>query len=351
MGNPLRSLTTLNHRLDHDLFEDVGKVHYREGIIEDFGVSNTSLFTLDDTCTVNVEGYGSFRGVPIFYHCRPGYYDSTVGTKRDDNKGLHHSAWGFRAGQKVVVMMREEAPVAVLHHNERSTYKPDDKAPWKCLDIFRFQWHRSIGSGRTTYRPPQLPVTPGWLNWFMFQEEWHSIHYRCTTQEEFSAIDEAPVEPDGDVVELPHRAKHIFGMREQQFGTMVYYLGDWMIVVGPVAYFLSVYGIGMPAPITGSVSIRAGIWTPERDAIWLENARLKEQVYGTGDGWRAFNTTLITDFPYVDTYHQAKFTATFMNRFYLTGGGMAPKWILTEFWLYDWDRVASIPGTPNTPAG
>jgi len=350
MGNPLRSLTTVNHRLDHDLFEDVAKVHYKEGVIKNFGVSSTNPLTLDDTCTVEVDG-SPYAKVPIFYHCRPGYYDAQVATKRE-NKALHHAAWGFRVGHKVVVMIREDAPIAVLKHNEEPLYGADKKAPWRCLDIFRFQWHRSIGSGRTTYRPPMLPVTPEWLNWFMFQEDWHSLHYQCSTQEEFSAIDEAPVEPDGNVAEFPHRAKHIMGMREQQYGTMVYYIGDWMARVGPVAYFISVYGIGMPAPITGSVSIRAGIWTPEREEIWLENARLKEERYGTGNsGFTPIDTSLFTDFPYVDTYAQTKFTATMMNRFYLTGGGLSPKWILCEWWFYDWDREASVPGTPNTPAG
>ena len=46
-------------------------------------------------------------GVPIFYHCRPGYYDDQVATKRE-NKALNHSAWAFRAGQKVKVMMYED---------------------------------------------------------------------------------------------------------------------------------------------------------------------------------------------------------------------------------------------------
>jgi len=295
---------------------------------------------------------GEYAGVPFFYHCRPGYYDSQVATRRAGTKALYHAAWGFRAGQKVVVAFREEAPMAVMGHNEEPIYGEDKKAPRRCLDIFRFQWHRSIGSGRVPYRPPAIPVTPEWLNWFMFNTDWHSIHYRCTTQEEFTAIDGAPVEPDGNVAALPHRAKHIFGMMEQQYGTMVYYVGDWLVVVGPVAYIISVYGIGMPAPITGSVTVFAGIWTPERETVWLENARKKEELYGTsGSRFQPINTALFTDFPYVNTFLQNKFTSTFMQRFYLTGAGQAPKWILTEFWLYDWDRVASVPGTPNTPAG
>ena len=39
------SLSDVNHRQDHEDFGDVYNVHYKEGIIKDFGVSNTALFT------------------------------------------------------------------------------------------------------------------------------------------------------------------------------------------------------------------------------------------------------------------------------------------------------------------
>jgi hypothetical protein len=348
MSLSIPSKSDLEHRQNHKNFGDVYKVHYKEGVIKDFGVSDTILFTLDDTCTVEVDG-GPVSGVPIFYHCRKDFYDDQVSAKRE-NKALNHAAWAFRVGQKVKVMMYEDAPYAVIGHNGPPVYG-DPKAPRKCLDIFRLQWHRSIGSGRVPYEPPDIPVTEGWLNWFMFQEDWHSIHYRATTQEEFTDKDEPPVEPNGDVAELPHRARHIFGMREQQFGTMVYYLGDWMVVVGPVAFFMMVYAIGMPAPITGSLSVRAGIWTPERHEIWMANAAAKEKAYGPGGNFNPFNMDLLTAYPYVDTYNQAKFTKIFMDRFRLTGAGESPKWLLSEFWTYDWDREATDPDTPNTPAG
>lgn len=348
LGNPSKG--DRDHRQDHENFGDVYKVHYKEGIIKDFGISNTTLFALDDTCTVEIDG-GPVSGVPIFYHCRKDYYDAQVSTKRE-NGALNHAAWAFRAGQKVKVMMYEDIPYAVIGHNEPPVYGPDLKAPRKCLDIFRLQWHRSIGSGRTTYRPPDMPVTEGWLNWFMFQEEWHSIHYRATTQEEYVDKDDPPIEPNGDVAELPHRARHIFGMREQQFGTLVYYLGDWMVVVGPMAYFMMVYAIGMPAPITGSLTVYAGVWNPERHEIWMENARQKEEKYGEKDTHFAqLSMDLLTNYPYVDTYYQPKLTQVLMDRFRLTGAGESPKWILSEFWTYDWDREATDPTTPNTPEG
>jgi hypothetical protein len=342
--------TDLNHRIDHEIFEDVARVHYMEGTIKDFGVSQTSLLTLDDTCTVEVLG-GSYSKVPIFYHCREGFYDNTVRLRRETG-ALTHAAWGFKAGQKVKVAFDGAKPLAVFDHNTPQVYGDDPKGPYKCLDIFRLQWHRSIGSGRAPYQPPDLPVTEDWLNWFMFQKDWHTLHYRCTTQEEYCDKNDPPVEPDGHVAELPHRSRHIFGMREQQFGTMVYYLGDWMVVVGPVAYFMMVYAIGMPAPITGTVTVYAGVWTPERHELWMENARRKEEKYGEKDTHSAqLSMDLLTGYPYVNTYYQPKFTKTFMDRFRMTGAGESPKWILSEFWTYDWDRQATDPNTPNTPDG
>jgi hypothetical protein len=63
------------------------------------------------------------------------------------------------------------------------------------------------------------------------------------------------------------------------------------------------------------------------------------------------NTDILTNFPYVNTYHQPKFTNLLQKRFYLTGAGESPKWILSEFWTWDPDRQATDPTTPNTPAG
>lgn len=345
LGIPSKS--DQEHRQDHENFGDVYKVHYKEGIIRDFGVSATDPFTLDDTCTVEIDG-GPVAGVPIFYHCQK---DFGEGVRRKQESGaLKYAAWGFRVGQKVKVMLYEDAPYAVIGHNQPQVYG-DPKAPRKCSDIFRFQWHRSIGEGRAPYRPPMIPTQDWWLNWFMFQENWHSIHYRASTQEEFTGVDDPPVDSKGNLMEFPHRAKHIMGMSEHQFGTMVYYFGDWLLVVGPVAFIIGVYAIGMPGPLTGSVSVRAGIWTPEKEEIWLENARQKEKAYGGTGQFVPVNLDLLTGYPYVETYHQTKFTNVFMKRFALTGGGWSPKWILAEFWTYDWDRVATDPDTPNTPAG
>ena len=349
MALGIPSIDATEHRQDHENFGDVCKVHYKEGIIKDFGVSRKDPITLDDTCTVEIDG-GDNPGVPIFYHCRKGFYDDSVATLKS-NKALKRAAWAFRAGQKVKVMMYEDKPYAVLGHNEPPVYG-DPEAPRQCVDLMRLQWHRSIGTGRAPYVPPKIPITEDFLNWFMFNTDWHNITYQTSGPREFVGKDQLPIEPDGGVAQFPHRARHIFGMREQQYGTMVYYLGDWMLVVGPVAYIFKVYAIGMPAPITGTLSVDAAVWTPERHEVWMANARAKEERYGTGGGnFQQFSMDLMMGYPYVGTTPQVGFANLLLNRFRLTGAGESPKWILSQFWTYDWDREATDPDTPNTPNG
>jgi len=337
MGNPLRSLTTLNHRLDHDLFEDVAKVHYKEGIITDFGVTEVNPITLDDTCTVEVDG-NPYVGVPIFYHCRPGYYDAAVGTKREDNKALHHSAWGFRAGHKVVVMIREDTPMAVLGHNEKPLYGLDKKAPWPCLDILKLRWHLINLWGQALTIP------------------WHHIHYKASTQTEWTkTVDSPGLDPLGNPLVLPHRARHIFGKAERQMWQNAYYMGDWLLVVGPIAYIFVVYNASSMAGLGGvygtAIIVFASIWTPEKEESWLRTAARKESR------WEQANPLtpvwdLLTEFPYEGMTAQTKFTNTLNDKFGMgisVEGGYAPKWITAEFWTCDWDRMPTDPNTPNTP--
>ena len=342
MGNQFLSIDSLNHRIDHDTFEDVAKEHFKEGTIKDFGVKGTNPIELDGTCTVEVEG-GNLTGVPIFYHCRKGWFDEKVGLLQG-NHSLGHAAWGFRAGQKVVVAMRENQAVAVLGHNESPVYYQDDpKAPWPCLDIFRLQWHRTIGGSK-----PGGGTASGWDAWFGFLSDWYTIHYRASTQEEWKPFCEPPVGPDGSLVQLPHRARHIYGMKEIRWGTIVWYTGDWLIVVGPVAYIFQVYSVGMPAPMTGAIKVLAAIWTPEREAQWLEVGARKEGEAGGPGIW----PHLMTDFPYPEMVEQSKFTKVIGDRFMgAVEGQWKPSWVVSEFWTYDWDRLPSVPGTPNTPAG
>src|SRR3972149_5861907 len=104
MGNQFHSVDALTHRIDHENFEDVAKGHYQEGTIKDFGVKSKNPIELDGTCTVEVEG-GNLTGVPIFYHCRKGWFDEKVGLLQG-NHSIGHAAWGFRAGQEGGVAVR-----------------------------------------------------------------------------------------------------------------------------------------------------------------------------------------------------------------------------------------------------
>jgi len=350
-----RQLNPKEHRLDHEKFNDVYMAHFAEGEIVDFGLSNENPLTFDDTCKVRLTRGGLLEDVPIFYHCRDGYYDDDVSRAR--GKAINHAAWGFRVGQKVKVMLEGAKPLCILGHNEAPVYYPSDgdpRAPRPCLDIFRLQWHKTIGT-EGDLREPILPTEDWWLNWFRYSSTWYSAHYQATTQLQVTAVDEPYVEPNGMLIELPHRMRHIMGMVEKQIGTVVYYIGDWLIVIGPAAYIFQVYAIGMPGPLTGTVRVTGCVWTPEREEVWLAEAAAKEVAYqGTGSPFEPMPIDLL---PQMWTYSYVKdqriFTKTFHDRFVLTHDEpeWRPKWIVSEFWGYDWEREATDPNTPNTIDG
>lgn len=347
MGNERRSYSSVNHRIDHDQFEDVALVNYKEGVIKDFALSSTNPITPSGLVDVEIDeggGGGLIEGLPIFYHCRKGYFDDKVGNLKA-NKSLEFAPWGFRVGDKVSCMFRENQPVAVLGHTETPVYYTGEaKAPWPCHDIIRLQWHRTIG---TVGSPSGAEGTQDWWkNWFRYQATWHCLHFRASTQELWKDFDIAP-SVNGEGVDLPHRARHIFGMKELRWGTIIWYSGDWLIVVGPIAYIFMVMSLGMPAPITGAMLVQAAVWTPEREEEWIAVGAQKEKEAGTGGGlW----PHLYTEIPYPYMVSQSKLTDAITKK--LVGvTAYTPKWIVSEFWVYDPRREATDPTTPNTPAG
>lgn len=351
MAVEFRSKTDREHRADHDKFRDVYNVHFAEGTIKDFGLLSTNPLAFDDTVTVEVGG-ASYAGVPIFYHCRKDFYDGDV-SKMRSSKALNHAAWGYRVGQKVKVMFEGNALRAVVGHNEAPVYchpEGDPKAPWPCLDVFRIQWHRTIGTETGGLRPPDIPTQDWWTWWFGHSAEWLTLYYRASTQEEATDIDEPYVEPDGKLINTPHRMRHIMGMSEKEIGTIVYYIGDWLWVIGPAAYIFWVYAIGMPGPLTGQVQVFGTVWTPEREEAWLAEAIRREKVLKQAGVFQPFPVELMF-LNYKDMVAQTKFQKTFQDRFVMKVDQFRPKWIFTEFWGYDWEREATDPSTPNTIEG
>jgi hypothetical protein len=148
-----------NYRLDHDDLRDICRTGYAPGTIRDFGLLSTNPLTLDDTCTVEVDG-GSYTGVPILYHCRPGHYDAATGVSRG-NGALTRGAWAFKYGDQVKVLLRDGAPYMVMGHD-------DDQGPRRCADIFRARmfcydrnWHNWLmqASAQRAYRALNSPDT------------------------------------------------------------------------------------------------------------------------------------------------------------------------------------------------
>jgi len=288
--------------VDHDTFGDVYHCTYKEGTITDFGVEKTDPFTLADTCTVEIQGGGTAHDVPIFYHCRKGYYDEQVATLRT-NEALRGGARAFRVGQKVQVMMYDDATARyVMGHNE-------GKRPKACQDIFKMRFY-------------------GW------EGRWHDIHYCVSQQKEYGGLDQAMAEPDGRPLKLTKQQRRLFGFREVQGGTIVQYYGDWLIVVGPLMVIFRVSSIGMPGPMTGWVKIYVGIWTKEREEAAIAIGKEKEAKLPTGIFGYMNPMDFEVDYP--GTYFQKTFSSVFDSRF----KGYAipqPRWIYTEFYAQDWE--------------
>ena len=288
--------------VDHDTFGDVYRCTYKEGTITDFGVEKTDPFTLNDTCTVELQGGGIARNVPIFYHCRKGYYDDQVATLRLSG-ALRGGARAFRTGQKVQVMMYDDANAQfVMGHNEGTR-------PKACQDIFKMRFY-------------------GW------EGRWHEIHYCVSQQKEYGGLDQAMAEPDGRPLKLTKKQRRLFGFREVQGGTVVQYYGDWLIVVGPLMLIFRVASVGMPGPNTGWVKIYAGIWTKEREEEAIAIGKEKEAKLPTGI-WGYMNP-MDFEIDYPGTYLQTPFTNVLNARF--KGYTLPqPRWIYTEFYTQDWE--------------
>lgn len=327
----VRQIGDRQYRHDFEDWGDVYKAPWREGTIVGFGLSSQNPLTFDDTVDVEVGGL-KYYGLPLFYHCRPGFYGPEVSTLNPDGKSLNHAAWAFRVGHKVKVIYRESDPVAVLGHN-------DGKPPRKCLDIFRLQWHRHFGDVGET-KPPIIPAEDWWLRWFKYSADWWYLHYRASTQEEYGTFNMLPEEPDGNPMILNCRQIHLFGKKEVRWGTVVYYAGDWLVTVGPASYIIQVQASGMPGPLTGQIVVQAAVWTPGLEEAAIENGLKKEHDYGSPGTFGMIWPKLLVDYPYPGFSVQTKFTRTFHDRFTGTHDDprWRPKWITAQYWAYDWDR-------------
>lgn len=328
-----RSLDRLEYRLDHKTLGDVRKVRIERGKITDVWSYYDDPFIPLGLVDVEVEGT-TWRQVPLFYHSRKDWpeADNFPGGDRLNQWGaLENAAWAFRCDQYVKVMFYEEAPIYVIGHDQPQVYyKNDPREPRPCNDILRFQWKI----------------------WFQ-TTGWQTVHLRMgDPTKTWKKLNETAVDLQGKPVPLPHRAKRLYGLKERLMFTTMWYSGDWLVVVGPVAYIFQVYTVGLPLPVTAQLIVEAGVWTAEREEAWLAVGREREDAANRG----VYQSGIATDIPYPDVVYQSQLSDVFNQLFV---GFPAPsggpeywaRWVFSEFWFYDSERAASDPNAPNTPNG
>jgi hypothetical protein len=124
-----------SHRINHPDLGDVHKTTYAEGLITDMGVISANPLMPADTCTVEC-GEKEFENVPLFFHCRQDSRHPEGRTPRD-NKGLQNAAWGYRAGDRVKVMLQEGEAAAVLGLADNPVKAPGDFDLRRCPYLVR----------------------------------------------------------------------------------------------------------------------------------------------------------------------------------------------------------------------
>lgn len=325
-----RSKDGLDYRLDHRNLGDVGKVRIERGKITDVWSYYDDPFIPIGLVDVEVEGT-EHRQVPLFYHCRKDWPEKDTFTDRLNEWGaLECSAWAFRCDQRVKVLFYEEKAMYVLGHEDPSIYyKTDPREPRPCCDVMRMQWKQ-------------------WFN----NVGWNTIHFRLSRPGiVWKGLNQPANDMSGSPIPLPQRARHIFGMKERLMFTSMWYAGDWLVVVGPVAYIIQVYSMGLPLPTTAELVVEAGVWTKRREEQWIAVGAEREKAADSG----VYQSGILTQIPYTDVVYQSDLSTALNNLF--VGFPMPadpsywPRWIWTEFWTHDAERPASVPGTPNTPAG
>lgn len=324
-----RSLDRLEYRLDHKTLGDLSKVRIMRGKITDVWSYYNDPFIPLGLVDVEVEGT-TWRQVPLFYHCRKDWPEKDKFTDRLNEWGaLCSSEWAFRCDDYVKVMFYEESPIYVLGHDEPAVYyKNDPREPRPCSDILRMQWK------------------------VWFSSEFVSMHVRMGDPTKiWKRVNEPALDLQRNPVPLPHRARHIFGMKERLMFTTMWYAGDWLVVIGPVAYIFQVYSVGLPLPVTAQLRVEAGVWTKEREQAWIANGAKREEAANRG----VYQSGIATDIPYSDVVYQTQLSDVFNQLFVGFPMPSDPiywaRWVWTQFWFYDNHRAATDPNTPNTPEG
>jgi len=302
-----RRLSPKNYRKDHEDFGEVQSISYKMGRITEFGVEKLDPITLDDTAKVEFEGGGASNFIPIFYHCKEDFYTKEGCAELNEARGsLNHAARAFELDMEVKVMFKDAVPFAIIGHA--------DNTPRYCVDIIRFDLHSY--SNACAFGPQNAGPL-------------QRYHFRASDQTLMCDKNLPCFDVKGHDLRCTKKGQMLCGSHEVQFATVVFYLGDWLIELGPLFFIFMVYAVGLPGPMVGQVYMCAAPASKE----------LKERTIAQGLKKEASIPDRILHPPppaefYPEFTIQSKFTQLLYNRW--AGWTLdPPRWIFSEFYTQE----------------
>ena len=228
-----------SRRLDHPNFTDVGKTTFATmGVISEFQegeCDDPESMVVNSMVKVEVGGVES-DFIPIFFHPKAQYWDGQDGvlaTDFDPEVGFKKAFMSFRAGDEVVVMLKEGVPVAVLGFA--------DGKPRVGENIFKVTWEKWNGESHFSHiqSEAQADIPPresdGGTDW-----------------SEYGEIDVVPNGPDGvdlglalELSKLCETAVASYGSGGLPHSTYTHYLQyqEYLIQLGGKAYIFQIMDI------------------------------------------------------------------------------------------------------------
>lgn len=371
-----------SYRLDHPDFGDVTKTTFAKGTITDFGLAKDAPkggidpFTLDGTCTVEVDGK-STADIPIFYHCREGMPEAqpapepiefppgwewindlipslTETQEQDDGAGileangtLRRGPWAYHKGQEVKVLLQGRKAKCVVGHMPRlpgnepkvpnTSAIPDWETPevtstpvdppYKCHNIFQvrtWDWMSGVGYG--------IPVGKGTEQNQGFM---YSLRRTYGNYNEKKLKDQYNKDLN---LKLTRKAYRLFGYREFQRGTIILFYGDWLIKLGPAMFIFQVKSIGWPGPTTSVITILAAIYDKGLEQQTIAIGKKKETMYPPviGGSVPFYGPFEFESVKYDDRFIKQTDFSNYMLGYYqgINGafGGDTPRWVYAEIY-------------------
>jgi hypothetical protein len=308
----VRKFADRNFRIDHENFGEVNEVVYEKCKIKGFGLEKTDPLTLDDTMKVDWGGQ-LYDKVPIFYHCKESYYIKDSGVLNPVNESLKYGALAFGQDMDVKVMVKANVPKFVIGHG--------DSIPRRCLNYVKMVVRTY------SFNPSIFSTQPGAES---------TLYWRFVEQDVVCGRNVPCHDPAGKDLNCTKKALVLCGHRELQFGTIVYYIGDWLIDLGPVMLIFMVYAVGMPGPATMQMYVCAAPYDKDLRERTIAFGKEKEAQIAatTGSGLFAWSPIPQETF-YPGFYQQTKIQKALWDLF----GGYSPeppRWIYTEIYAQDW---------------